>query len=430
MIFFRLRFFLLTLLLAWPSVASAQVAGAFGTRAEGPGFKIGDSFVIHPGLAVIGGYDSNMLYSNSEDPRIFGPYIALRPMLDLATLSPQRGGNTPRTLEFRLHLGAAVRFLITGDQQFNKDHIGADIDAGTLLTLFPMGKWTFDLYDNYTRLSSPPYFRILRNDNLNTDVNTLGLRLRWRPGGQRLELGFTYEFGVYAFESNTVGQLFTDKNYLSNNMQLRVSWKFFPKTAIYISAQETIYTYIDQGTATPSNSFPLRIVFGLNGLITPKLTVDINAGYANGFYVSGPSPQNASVTVNGTWSPTLRTSLGLTYNHDFSVSLIGSYYNLDRLMIFYNQMIWRIYGSLRAGWEQQRFEGNLTLDGMDNGRVDNVVYARLELNLPIRDWFLIGIGDQVDLNFSNCKFIINGAPSSVACNYVRNDFWGRLTVMY
>lgn len=413
-----------------PSAARAQVFGALGTRGEGPGFKVGHSLVLHPGFALIAGHDSNILYSNAADPDVMGPYIALRPMLDLATRPPDRGGNAPHTLDFRLHIGGSFRFYMTGDQQFNKQHITEDLDASLLLTLFPFGNWVFDIYDNYGRLSTPPYFRILRPGNVNTDRNDLGLRLRWRPGGRRLEVSLQYQFGLYAFEPDPVSSLFADKNYLSNDIQLRISWKFFPKTSIYLNFQETIYTYFNRGQATPADNYPFRAVFGLMGLITPKLTVNINAGYANGFYAYGPSPENATVLASGTWSPTLRTQLSLVYNHDFNVSLVGSYQDLDRIQLTLSQMIWRILGTLRVAWEERRYQGNLQPDGVVNGRTDDLLLLHLDFSFPIKPWLFVAVGDDVELNFSNCRFIINGAPSAVACDYKRNDFWGRLTVTY
>src|SRR5262245_33150481 len=100
--------------------ALALVAGPGAARAEGPGIKLGESLVLHPGFGLLAGYDSNVLYSASNEPVTGAFYIGLRPVVDLSTLSLQRGGGSDaRTLDFRLHLGSSMRFLITGREQFD-----------------------------------------------------------------------------------------------------------------------------------------------------------------------------------------------------------------------------------------------------------------------------------------------------------------------
>lgn len=409
-------------------------------RAEGPGFKLGDALVLHPGLGVIAGWDSNVLYSPSNQPDIQAAYIALRPVVDLATLSLQRGGNEPHFIDFRLHLGANFRFLIS-DQgaAFNQQHISADVDSSAAITFNPFGNITFDLFDNYVRSSVPPYFAVNQPGNLNQDWNTLGARLRWRPGGRRLEASLLYQFGVFAFEPDAVSSQFANKNYLSNDFKLNVSWKFFPKTALYIEVDETIYTYYNHQFATPPDSYPFRAVLGLRGLITPTLTVNLNGGYGYGFvqYTAAngcaaapqlcPQPSTAMVTVEGSWKPLLTTAVGIGYHHDFNVSLIGSYYDLDTIWLAFTQQVWRVVGSLRGQWEERRFQGNLLLDGQNIGRQDDLLTFHLDLSLPIRDWLSVTLGDDVQINISNCQ---PNVPSPLACDYKRNDLWLKILAQY
>lgn len=52
---------------------------------EGPGVKLSDSLVFHPGVEVEGRYDSNALYTDSPKG---APYMRFIGHLDLATLSP------------------------------------------------------------------------------------------------------------------------------------------------------------------------------------------------------------------------------------------------------------------------------------------------------------------------------------------------------
>src|SRR5262245_7147969 len=125
-------------------------------RAEGPGIKLGEALVLHPGIYLGGGYDSNVFFSSGAptDPIQGAGYLNVRPHVDLATLSLQRGGDTPHMLDFRLHLGATFRFFPTSDTNLNT-HWGADVDSGFALSLFPFGNYSFDLFDNFVRSSVP-----------------------------------------------------------------------------------------------------------------------------------------------------------------------------------------------------------------------------------------------------------------------------------
>ncbi|MCK5799837.1 MAG: hypothetical protein KAI47_21755, partial [Deltaproteobacteria bacterium] len=99
------------------------VLGALGSTAhaqfqtpvrynEGPGVKLTDSLVFHPGLAVEGRYDNNVLLSNHT--LAGAPYLRLIGHLNLATNSPQRGGGK-QPVQFGLQSSLAYREYFSGD---------------------------------------------------------------------------------------------------------------------------------------------------------------------------------------------------------------------------------------------------------------------------------------------------------------------------
>src|SRR5262249_16420610 len=137
--------------------------------------------------------------------------------------------------------------------------------------------------------------------NLDRDTNELGVRFRLAPGGQRLITDLSYAFGLDFFEV----KILQDFNVLYHKLDLRASWKFFPKTALYLDANETIYQYQNRVNFDHPNSFPFRIVLGVMGLITAKLSVNAYAGYGNGFYASGPSPNTGVGGLSFVWKPTI-----------------------------------------------------------------------------------------------------------------------------
>src|SRR5688500_17509783 len=58
---------------------------------EGPGIRVGD-LELHPGVAVRGGYDTNVFRTpgTADDPEVASPILAITPHLNLTTLSRQR----------------------------------------------------------------------------------------------------------------------------------------------------------------------------------------------------------------------------------------------------------------------------------------------------------------------------------------------------
>src|SRR5512137_2916634 len=79
---------------------------------EGPGIKLGERMVFHPGIAVEGRYDSNVFYTN--DVRQGAPYLRIIGHLALASLSPQRladgdGSVSKPSLDLRLNAAFAYR---------------------------------------------------------------------------------------------------------------------------------------------------------------------------------------------------------------------------------------------------------------------------------------------------------------------------------
>src|SRR5689334_218989 len=123
-------------------VCSAVLAASTTARAEGPAWKLGDALVLHPGSVVAAGWDSTVFYGPSGP--IGGAYLNIRPTVDLATLSPQRGGGTPHTVDFRVHLGADLRFLFPQENPLFDHHNSYNVDASLLLALFPFGNYAFD----------------------------------------------------------------------------------------------------------------------------------------------------------------------------------------------------------------------------------------------------------------------------------------------
>jgi hypothetical protein len=396
--------------------------------------RLGYSRVIHHVMGWEFGYDTNPFYVPSNPNGVFE--MRLLPAFDLTN----RPRGARRQVEFDFNGGLNYLEYLTSDP--NVSHLRQfGVQAGLQLQVLPTRPYNFVLFDNYVRSTQAPY--TVLPYNLDRDTNEVGTRVNLSPGGGRLTFNIGYLFGIDIWEPVQL----KDFDLTYHRFDLRASWRFFPKTAVYIAATEILYFYQHPGTYDHPNSFPLRIEAGLQGLITTKLTLNLWVGYGNGFYQ--PPPGAAMVTVNPntaigglalTWKPTILSTGSLGYTHDFVNSLLGSYYDLDSVYISWAQLIWRFSGFLRLQYSNQRYQGICTMMGMGStcnspsaetvpNRVDNLVTLNVRLDYPFKDWLIGTVGNDLQVNVSNGQLNL-GAPGTVPVNYTRDVIYIKLTASY
>lgn len=403
------------------AIAALLLVGA-PAHAEGPGIKLGDRLVLHPGVAAEVRWDSNV-YFEATNPYSAFIFRALG-SIDLATLPPQRGGSSAHAIDFRLHLGADYNEYLSSDSSLTQ-HRSVGVQAGALMTILPNHPFSIDLFDNFVRTSQPPYGR--ETFNIDRDTNEVGLRLRLRPGGGRLEFDAMYAFGIDFFEV----QQFKDLDTFYHRALVRGSWKFLPKTALYIEVSENPYTYPHPGNTMHPDSYALRAIAGLQGLLTAKLAFNLWVGYGNGFYTSGGSPSTPVAGVEITWRPSVFSTGVLGYRHEFVNSLLGSYYDQDQAYIGWSQQIWRVRGNIKLAYQNNRYQDIPASASLmpATSRTDNYIRLDVNLNYSIKDWLTASIGYDLQSNTTDST-IANGPMFLVPLNYLKHEVWLRLAVLY
>jgi hypothetical protein len=413
-------------------------------QADGPGLLLGGRVVIHPGLATEVRFDSNVFFSNrSAGDGLPASAFILRilPSIDLSTLSMRQGSLTPRSVDFRIHAGLDYREYLSADSAI-RQHRAFGVDVGGLLSIFPRGAYNLEFYDNFLRTNQPPYS--FNPYNIDRNTNVFGARFRYSPGGQRLTLAVIYELGFDSFDDIADGPKLSDFNLLYNNLTLRGSWKFLPKTALFIEAVQGVNTYLNPDPEGVSRiaSYPLRVGAGVMGLITQKLAINVLGGYGNGFYSYGPSPSTAVIQSEIKYKPSFLSAATLGYKHDFVNSLLGAYFDLDSLSVSYSQLIYRLTIYSRFTWERMAFQGDpdtlakqgICKDGepakcdpqMD--RVDNFLLFDIKAEFPIKDWLLPSLGYSFQSNLSNAFARVQSAITPVS--FTKHEAWIRLAVRY
>jgi len=432
-----------------PGVARAQSLAAgppIGAKIEGPGIALGERLVLHVGAGAELRYDSNVFYQSSGETSALA--LRLTPGFQLATRGGSRmagadGVVSPSKIEFRLGAGLDYREWLVSNtgrrppRQFN-------VHANFGLTILPTGPVTIEFYDNYVRSTQPAYSA--QDFNYDRNVNEAGIRLRIKPGGGRLELQLGYAFGIDIWETE---QQKTYDNFYHRSM-IRLLWKFLPKTSVYIQGENIAYQYRNANRDPDRpNGYPLRVIAGLNGLLTPKLTFDLYAGYANGFYqpvtASGTamptttSPNTGIAGLSLQWRPYALGALTLAYRHDFINTLLGVFADLDNVSVSWTQQIWRFGAMLRLAYQNTRYQGidpsrglfkddgSVATDRTDNGFTAN---ARVDY-FAYKNWLALSLGYDFNLIRSNTSLGNPGlATATTPVDFNKHEVYLNLSLLF
>jgi len=342
---------------------------------EGAGVRVGD-LELHPGIAAEAGYDSNWFYRAPDSGFLNGPpnlpvipamTFRITPSLYLATLGPQRRGEDvtpqPPSVAFRAGVNATYREFIglantspppglpagqTNPNDISQQrNIGGSADMR--LDILPEKPLGAGLYASYLRVLQPNIATADPNLSYNRDEVNVGGEIIVQPGSGTLDYHLGYTFHDVVYESSG-GQAFDN---ILNEVYMRGRWKFQPKTALVYTASAGFNSYVNTNQALAAealiNSTPVRAKIGMNGLITDRLALLALVGWGATFLDNpagfGAQPQYDSVIGQaelkwylaagpGVAGPTdvglALSSLALGYNRDFSNSLIGNYYGIDR----------------------------------------------------------------------------------------------------
>ncbi|MDH3484557.1 MAG: hypothetical protein OEM16_10040, partial [Myxococcales bacterium] len=215
--------------LAFSTLAEAQPFLEDRAANEGPGFKTG-RFVLHPGIAVDGGYDSNVFLesSNAEDSFI----LRLTGYLDFATLSAQRQAEgesrkvEPQKITFRGGVGATYYHYFSNRVQ---DNVGAD--AHVDFAYNPSRVFSLQIRDTFRRTIRPfsdPDTVTGETTSYGRNINNATLDLVGRSKSEVLEGRVGYKNSIELFDA----EIYRYGDNLTHRVPAQLSWRFFPSSAI------------------------------------------------------------------------------------------------------------------------------------------------------------------------------------------------------
>jgi hypothetical protein len=328
--------------LVLPTTAAAQIWLEDRGESEGPGIKLGDSLVLHLGLAAEGGYDTNALY---RDEAVEGAgRIRITPYVDLATRGQRRRVQdegvvdaSPPTVRFRLGVAGFYDHYFSDVSRVERlNDFG--IDTHLNLVLFPEG--------NFSLLLDAAYLRTLQPYESASDARarqsvTPGLGVRFRPGGGTLSFELGYRLRFMFFEDDALAD---QNNRHGHDIRFETRWKVFPKTALVSRVRFTPTFYYEEGSYN-RDSLPVRSLFGLQGLVSDRFGLKALVGYGASFYQPiegyGSGPDFDSVIAQGElmFFITPFSNIRLGGERDFVDSFYANFFVKNGGYLSFQQMI-------------------------------------------------------------------------------------------
>jgi hypothetical protein len=428
---------------ATPALAQQGSDVNLGAPQGDIGVKVSESSILHVSVTAEAGYDTNVFYNDAD--RIQSAVLRVIPSLQLTNAG--RTGEVHSETTYDLGVSLLYREYLSSDQDVRAQRAFNPSVHGSV-ALGGSRAFQLSLADQFTRTEDPPYNKtvtgmIIRDNN----VGSAGASIA--PGGGRLTFTIRY--------TNTL-DYFEDRDYKpSTNMahdgMLDASWKWLPKTAIFLQGGVGYIHYLNpsasSGATDRHDSVPIRGLLGLRGLLTPKTTVSIGAGYATALYQGGGcdvaatscNPRgfsNVLVNFDVGYAPTLMSKLGLNLTHGFRNSpVVGDFYDVDAAGLTASQMIAKLVLRAFGRYEYRRYHASPTVVQMSPNfvaRRDHVVVAGAQLDYFLQRWFYAGVAYSITLDRVNDNELAAGMTSPPVAgtnlSYTKQQVLGRIGVTY
>jgi hypothetical protein len=364
------------------------------------------------------GYDSNVFYSREVHS---SPVLTVTPVVALS--NAERGGARPSGVYYDLSAALQYREYLSSDETV-KSQRAINPSAGGTVEFSSGQTLSLSITDSYSRLKDPPYTPaptgILRDHNL------AGLQLKAAPNGGRFQIIGRLSNILDIYEDHP----YSRNNNMGNELVLDVSWRWLPKTAFYAQVAQGWVTYLNSDT-TQRDSHPFKAIAGLRGLLTPKVALNLGAGYTNGFYVGGGTKPSGFglVAIVGELMYTVSAlnAAVIGYRHDIRNSpQLGDFYNVDAVYVAFRQLVAsRVSTMLYGRFENRAFHG-ASPSGITDGRVDKYYMAGLSADYFLTEIFYFGVFGSVDGNHSNRS----GSDPVAGVDYDKFQVIGRLGIVY
>ncbi|MEE8410001.1 MAG: outer membrane beta-barrel protein [Myxococcota bacterium] len=253
--------------------------------------------------------------------------------------------------------------------------------------------------------------------------NDAGLGVDIRPGGGALifsiDGGFFYD--RYDRDSDALPTP-EDLDNVRISPKLRVSWKFLPKTSVFLDAEGKITRYFSSSVNVPVNIFLIHL--GASGSLSQKIALLLKAGYGNTFIGGGDNWQSfvgqAEFNYRATETSRFRAGLVRTVQ---STSLF-KYFALNRVYLGFDRALsGRMQLSLKVAYNFLSY--GIALRGPEGRRLDSHITSDITFSYQATEWMILSVEDKLDWRASN--YTPEVGPK---IGYTNNDFFLRVGLRY
>ncbi len=400
---------------------------------EGAGVKVGDGTVLHPVLGIETGVVTNVFYEDgSEGRRVAG---LLRIIAEIAAGSlPSERLQAPSEQDastenygdfaFRVELSAQYEeYLSSVDAvQAQRDIALAALARGLV---FPKRTWQFAFSEEFRRENRPVNFE--SSDNVDRDLNRIGLELRFRPEGRTVTGALRYSNVIDYFEDES--QHFANR--ISHTVGAQAGWQFFPVTRGYLDASFGFVGGLGSASTRPDSN-PVQLKLGLATALTVKTSLHGRIGYSRAFYETGPDFSNitGSLQLGYRFSPQAR--FAAIYEYDFHDSINANFYRDHAAKVRFDTRRDRFAFGAGAEIRFRLYRGVIqeVMGGTSEDRSDVIFSTPLSAVYNFQNWIAATLDYRFTLDHTDFRY--NAAPGDMPDNpsYQRHSLMAGVRAAY
>ena len=401
-----------------PSQPVAPISGV-----EGNGWKVGEGTVLLPVLGLETGVINNVFYEKNQPAT--GGLIRIMAQIGVGSLTNARLAGAPTDpnagedqdvprgdFEYRADVRLSYDQMLSGNETVSGTG-GLGVGATVKGTVNPGGTWAFGFSDDFRRLIRAANFET--DANTNRDINNLALRIKYQPNYSKLGGQLYYLNTLDLFERSE--QNFADR--LQNRIGLRPTWRALPQTQLFIDVSQGFQGGLGSSSKKVS-SYPFTAIAGAATLLTAKTTLNVQAGYTNGFYSTGPSYSSvtAGIALGYRYSPLGRAVL--TYDLGYEDSVNANFYRDHVIRLWVHQLFVPFELSVQPEVHFRRYEGTIiTGNGGANTRDDVIFSVVAGMQYNFRNWLAATINYHLTAVTTDFTYMTDGVTKDPG--FVRHE---------
>lgn len=415
------QFVTLGLLLLLPATALAQSpnlsVSAFDPgqqtapidMVEGRGVKVGEGTTLHPAFGAQTGVVSNVFYEESNT--VAAGVLRLAAQVGAGSLSGLRlvpaavsatgEQDVKGSFEYRAELRLAYDFMLSSNDVV-WDTGGLGIGATFRGMTNPSGTWSFGFNESFTRLIRAANFET--DANTNRDINALSLNLLYHPQGRSIAVNTYYNNVIDIFERSE--QDFANR--WTNRFGVRPMWRWLPETVVFADVSWGVTTALGD-SPTKVASYPLAAIAGIATLFTPKLTLNLQAGYVNGFYSSGPSYSSATVGAQLRYQYSPLGKVALAYDLLYMDSVNANFFRDHVIRLNLQQLFAPFVLVAQPELHFRRYEGTIVMGTGGETTRDDVIFSLIAgLHYNFRSSLAATLDYRLALDQTSFEYMTDG----------------------